>query len=103
MSKSLGRLCLGAGFLMYVASLWLTAVGGPGVGTIKPPSIADLAIDSWQRFGQEKVKEQSAYEESHQPAGFYSCAVLWSCLADSKVGVLVRQNPIQYLIPHECS
>ena len=46
MSKSLGRLCLGAGFLMYVASFWLTAVGGPGVGTIKPPSIADLAIDS---------------------------------------------------------
>ncbi len=42
----LERLCFGVGLLIYVASFWLTAIVGPGVGTIKPPSIADLAIDS---------------------------------------------------------
>ena len=42
----LGRLCFFAGLLIYVASLWLAAIVGPGVGTVKPPSVASLAIDS---------------------------------------------------------
>jgi hypothetical protein len=41
-----GRLCFSVGLLIYVASFWLTAIVGPGVGTLKPPSIASLAIDS---------------------------------------------------------
>jgi hypothetical protein len=46
MTKGLGRLCFWVGFLIYAASFWLTAIVGPAVGTIKPPSMADLAIDS---------------------------------------------------------
>jgi hypothetical protein len=42
----LGRLCFSVGLLIYVASFWLTAIAGPGVGTPKPPSLALLAIYS---------------------------------------------------------
>jgi len=42
----LGRLCFWLGLLIYIGSFWLTAVAGPGVWTLRPPSIADLAIDS---------------------------------------------------------
>jgi hypothetical protein len=40
----LGRLCFWVGFLVYAASFWLTAM--VGAGTSKPPSLADLVIDS---------------------------------------------------------
>lgn len=43
---NLGRLCFWVGFLIYGASFWLTAIVGPGVGALKPPSVASLAIDS---------------------------------------------------------
>ncbi len=46
MTNRLGRLCFWVGFLIYVASFWLTAVSGPGVDTIKPPSLASLAIEA---------------------------------------------------------
>jgi hypothetical protein len=41
-----GRLCFWLGFLIYVASFWLTAIVGPGVFTPKPPSVATLVIES---------------------------------------------------------
>ena len=46
MTNVLGRLCYWLGFLIYVVSFWLTAVGGPGVWTTRPPSMATWAIDA---------------------------------------------------------
>jgi hypothetical protein len=43
---NLGRMCFAVGLLIYVASFWLTAIVGPGVGTLRPPSVASLALNS---------------------------------------------------------
>src|SRR3981081_2092599 len=43
----LGRLCFCLGLLIYVASFWLTAVGGPGVWTLRPPSMATWIIEAF--------------------------------------------------------
>ena len=35
------------GFLLYVVSFWLTAVGGPGVWTVRPPSMATWVTEAF--------------------------------------------------------
>src|SRR5213078_2424220 len=43
----LGRSCFWLGLLIYVGSFWLTAVAGPGVWTLRPPSIAIWVIKAF--------------------------------------------------------